>query len=51
VKKVIVQNSLENPEHRSSISDMHPIPYLGFNGSCAEAMRFYASVHTLDRQW
>jgi PhnB protein len=25
---------------------MHPIPYLGFNGNCAEAMRFYAS--TLD---
>jgi PhnB protein len=23
---------------------MHPIPYLGFNGNCAEAMRFYASV-------
>jgi PhnB protein len=20
---------------------MHPIPYLGFNGNCAEAMRFY----------
>ena len=19
----------------------HPIPYLGFNGNCAEAMRFY----------
>jgi PhnB protein len=23
---------------------MHPIPLLGFNGNCAEAMRFYASV-------
>jgi uncharacterized glyoxalase superfamily protein PhnB len=20
---------------------MHPIPYLSFNGNCAEAMRFY----------
>jgi PhnB protein len=25
---------------------MHPIPYLGFNGNCAEAMRFYET--TLD---
>ncbi len=23
---------------------MHPIPYLGFNGDCAEAMRFYATA-------
>jgi PhnB protein len=23
---------------------MHPIPYLGFNGNCAEAMRFYEST-------
>ena len=22
----------------------HPIPYLGFNGNCAEAMRFYESA-------
>lgn len=23
---------------------MHPIPYLGFNGNCAEAMRFYETA-------
>jgi PhnB protein len=23
---------------------MHPIPYLGFNGNCAEAMQFYATA-------
>jgi hypothetical protein len=33
------------------ITDMHPIPYRGFNGTCAEAMRFCACPirHTMDR--
>jgi PhnB protein len=30
--------------HQAENSDMQPIPYLGFNGNCAEAMRFYEAA-------